>query len=223
MHARFCLRIDDNQISTIAASRRPFPDTSRFCSTWADFNPDDPDFQSGTCETSTYPGRDIELSRLLTRTIVFEGIYATPPQVIVWFTDLETVRDVPLSIAALATGVTAASFTLRLEVGEGSVLRNVVVAWVAYLANRDNVRSGCFDTVGRMGLIPEIPKPFSRDPPQMLLAINSLVLHTAQDISFAVYVLPGTGIDNLRWGLSGPPNKAGAALIRLSYIAVGPA
>ena len=110
--------------------------------TWLDVCKHDRDFQFGTYamgDMSENPGKSVAQ-------IKFEKPYASKPNVILWFKDLDVSNSANCRVKTYTSGISSTGFTINIEKWADTVLHNARVTWIAHPASRSNIASGIFDT-----------------------------------------------------------------------------
>lgn len=111
---------------------------------WLSIPPYDPDIQCGTYRTTEH--REGSRSQQQTsRRIAFERAYAAPPTVLVWLNAVDCGEDRNVRVNVYADGIAREGFTMHLDAWDDSQLFSAGASWLAYSADRRDIRSGAFE------------------------------------------------------------------------------
>lgn len=153
--------------------------------TWADIGPCDFGFESG------YETFHRTLDGTF-RNIIFTEEFDSPPNVVVWLTDVDFQGH--LSVRVFASDADTEGFALRIDTKLNTIIQSLGVAWVAYPPSRYSNYSGAANTISandwrcrqfsRAGSMP-IYHEFGRDS-RRFCAVNALELGEEKDLTLRV-------------------------------------
>lgn len=145
---------------------------------WLDVCKHDRDFQFGSSSTGKLNANQKKTST----PVKFDKPYASAPNVVVCFKELDVANDAHCRVNASASEITAKGFTLTIETWDDTTVHAATATWIAYPSTRSNIQSGNFHPKNT-GTVekPQVQnctnikfeKKFERDP-YVFVALNCL-------------------------------------------------
>ncbi|KAK1221255.1 hypothetical protein PQX77_015937 [Marasmius sp. AFHP31] len=126
-----------------------------------------------------------------TRRITFTRAYSAPPKVVVWLESGDTGAAQNCRIITKAEDITTSGFTIHIDTWSDTKVWSGGASWIAYSANRNDIRSGTFGTNDiRVWSNPQLENSarisFSGGPlsktPQVFAALNMLDIQCGRNI-----------------------------------------